>query len=82
MWSLTGSTEALEPPNTPYGPYPCKAITKIYWNQDTDGDTWTVFRDDLSLRQERLNKFLERRIPEKMKNFVPTSISSISCKKF
>ena len=55
MWSLTGSTEALEPPNTPYGPYPCKAITKIYWNQDTDGDTWTVFRDDLSLRQERIS---------------------------
>ena len=58
MWSLTGSTEALEPPNTPYGPYPCKAITKIYWNQDTDGDTWTVFRDDLSLRQERLKIFI------------------------
>ena len=25
MWSLTASsTEPMEPPNTPYGPYPCK----------------------------------------------------------
>ena len=33
----------MEPPNTPYGPYPCKAITKIFYNQDADGNTWTVF---------------------------------------
>ena len=33
----------MEPPNTPYGPYPCKAITKIFFNQDADGNTWTVF---------------------------------------
>ena len=40
---LSSFLEPLEPPNTPYGPYPCKAITKIFFNQDTDGNTWTVF---------------------------------------
>ena len=29
MWSLTASsTEPMEPPNTPYGPYPCKVRTE------------------------------------------------------
>ena len=31
VWSTQGSTEPLEPPNAPYGPYPCKAINKILW---------------------------------------------------
>ena len=70
MWSLTGSTEALEPPNTPYGPYPCKAITKIYWNQDTDGDTWTVFRDDLSLLQDRETKAVVLNLFGKLPNLM------------
>ena len=30
----TASEEPLEPPNTPYGPYPCKAINKIAWAHD------------------------------------------------
>ena len=45
MWSVEGaSTEPLEPPHTPYGPYPCKAISKIYWEADeAEGLNWTVF---------------------------------------
>jgi len=44
IWSADqgGSREPLEPPNTPYGPYPCKAITKIAW-ANNNGDSWTVF---------------------------------------
>ena len=34
VWSTQGNVEPLEPPNTPYGPYPCKAITKILWEHD------------------------------------------------
>ena len=33
-WSSTG-TDPLEPPNTPYGPYPCKAITHIHWAHES-----------------------------------------------
>ena len=29
IWSST-SPEPLEPPNTPYGPYPCKVSAKFY----------------------------------------------------
>lgn len=44
VWSAGqgGSAEPLEPPNTPYGPYPCKAITKIDWAHE-NGAAWTVF---------------------------------------
>jgi len=44
IWSADqgGSREPLEPPNTPYGPYPCKAINKISWAND-NGDSWMVF---------------------------------------
>ena len=42
VWSTQGSAEPLEPPNTPYGPYPCKAITKIEWAHE-NGTAWTVF---------------------------------------
>ena len=34
VWSTSGNGEPLEPPNTPYGPYPCKAIGKIMWAHD------------------------------------------------
>lgn len=33
-WSKEGSDEPLEPPNTPYGPFPCKAMNKILWAHD------------------------------------------------
>lgn len=43
IWSLD-QTEPMEPPNTPYGPYPCKAITKIYLQQEaSSGLQWTAF---------------------------------------
>ncbi len=47
VWSAEGnsgpeSAEPLEPPNTPYGPYPCKAIGKILWAHDS-GTSFTVF---------------------------------------
>ncbi len=32
IWS-TSKTAPLEPPSTPYGPYPCKAINKIFWSE-------------------------------------------------
>ena len=49
IWDpVTG--EQREPPSTPYGPYPCKAITKIYSKEvSTSGDdnsgaaTWCIF---------------------------------------
>lgn len=42
IWSKEGSDEPLEPPNTPYGPYPCKAMNKILWAHD-NGTAWLVF---------------------------------------
>lgn len=41
IWS-TASSEPMEPPNTPYGPYPCKAITKVL-SQTCNGATWMFF---------------------------------------
>jgi len=41
VWS-TSSSSQVEPPNTPYGPYPCKAITKVHTTVH-DGDTWCIF---------------------------------------
>lgn len=41
VWSAAtpgAVTEPLEPPNTPYGPYPCKAINKIKWAHDNGLD--------------------------------------------
>ena len=37
IWNSTAISdhpEPLEPPNAPYGPYPCKAINKIDWTGD------------------------------------------------
>ncbi|XP_059094982.1 lethal(2) giant larvae protein-like isoform X2 [Tigriopus californicus] len=42
IWSTQGNGEPLEPPNTPYGPYPCKSISKILWAHQ-NGSTWVVF---------------------------------------
>lgn len=47
VWdAATGSQ--LEPPNTPYGPYPCKAIGKFYGNSSSrggeeEGNAWRIF---------------------------------------
>jgi len=44
IWSADDEgVEPIEPPNTPYGPYPCKAISRIHWDQDQDGIQWTIF---------------------------------------
>ena len=46
IWSADadGDSQPVEPPNTPYGPYPCKAITKVAWaNESNGGDSWIVF---------------------------------------
>lgn len=41
VWDAeTGAQE--EPPNTPYGPYPCKSIIKFYGNGKGE-DTWRIF---------------------------------------
>ena len=42
IFSPQDSTECIEPPNNPYGPYPCKAFTKVVAfkskNEDSDED--------------------------------------------
>jgi len=44
VWD-TSNGEQVEPPNTPYGPYPCKAVSKIYSRGEEEGvqGTWCVF---------------------------------------
>ena len=41
LWSQD-STQCLEPPNNPYGPYPCKAFTKVLAFKDAATD-WMMF---------------------------------------
>ena len=40
IWD-TETGEQVEPPNTPYGPYPCKAIPAIY-SRELRGVGWQV----------------------------------------
>merc|ERR1719376_197780 len=42
LWSQD-STECTEPPNNPYGPYPCKAFTKVVAFADLDDTNWMLF---------------------------------------
>lgn len=32
LWDVSG-TEPKDQPTTPYGPFPCKAISKLLWRQ-------------------------------------------------
>ena len=41
MWDANTGSQ-VEPPNTPYGPYPCKSIVKFYGNGKTE-DSWRIF---------------------------------------
>ena len=41
VWDISSGTET-EPPTTPYGPYPCKPITKIYGSAQ-GSETWKIF---------------------------------------
>jgi lethal(2) giant larvae protein len=46
FWDANTGSQ-LEPPNTPYGPYPCKSIVKFYGSgggeQQGGGDSWRIF---------------------------------------
>ena len=35
--------EQREPPSTPYGPYPCKAINKIHTREAAEEGSWSIF---------------------------------------
>lgn len=41
LWDANTGSQ-VEPPNTPYGPYPCKSIVKFYGNGKTQ-DNWRIF---------------------------------------
>jgi lethal(2) giant larvae protein len=43
VWDANTGSQ-LEPPNTPYGPYPCKSIVKFYGSGGGEqGDSWRIF---------------------------------------
>ena len=42
VWSSTDSSKPEETPLPPYGPYPCKAITKVLWKAVKGGDDFTI----------------------------------------
>lgn len=44
-WEVAGasSDRPLKEPITPYGPFPCKAISKILTRTSVDGDELTIF---------------------------------------
>ncbi|XP_012861729.1 LLGL scribble cell polarity complex component 2 isoform X1 [Echinops telfairi] len=46
QWPVAGDTQQLEPlPScVPYGPFPCKAITKIFWLTTRKGLPFTIFQ--------------------------------------
>lgn len=35
FWDASIGSKPIEEPSTPYGPFPCKAITKLLWRQDS-----------------------------------------------
>ncbi|KAG8174350.1 hypothetical protein JTE90_005791, partial [Oedothorax gibbosus] len=43
VWSSTDSSKPEELPVPPYGPFPCKAITKVLWRAVKGGDDFTIF---------------------------------------
>ncbi|XP_071041650.1 lethal(2) giant larvae protein homolog 1 isoform X2 [Parasteatoda tepidariorum] len=43
VWSSSDASKPEESPATPYGPFPCKAITKIIWRAVKGGDDFTIF---------------------------------------
>lgn len=43
VWSATDPSKPEEAPCTPYGPFPCKGITKILWKAVKGGDDFTIF---------------------------------------
>ncbi|GFR33149.1 lethal(2) giant larvae protein homolog 1 [Trichonephila clavata] len=43
VWSSTDSSKPEEAPVPPYGPFPCKAITKVLWRSVKGGEDFTIF---------------------------------------
>ncbi|KFM68057.1 Lethal(2) giant larvae protein-like protein, partial [Stegodyphus mimosarum] len=43
IWSSADSTKPEESPAPPYGPFPCKPITKVLWRAVKGGDDFTIF---------------------------------------
>ncbi|GIX73484.1 lethal(2) giant larvae protein homolog 1 [Caerostris extrusa] len=43
VWSSTDSSKPEEAPVPPYGPFPCKAISKVLWRSVKGGDDFTIF---------------------------------------
>ncbi|GBM95723.1 Lethal(2) giant larvae 1 [Araneus ventricosus] len=43
VWSSTDSSKPQEAPVPPYGPFPCKAISKVLWRSVKGGDDFTIF---------------------------------------
>ncbi|XP_053517192.1 LLGL scribble cell polarity complex component 2 isoform X3 [Artibeus jamaicensis] len=46
QWAVSADTQQLEPMRScvPYGPFPCKAITKIFWLTTKQGLPFTIFQ--------------------------------------
>ncbi|XP_006886435.1 PREDICTED: lethal(2) giant larvae protein homolog 2 [Elephantulus edwardii] len=46
QWPVSGDAQQLEPLSNcvPYGPFPCKAITKIFWLTTKKGLPFTIFQ--------------------------------------
>lgn len=54
-WEVGGgaSDRPLKEPITPYGPYPCKAITKILNRTSVAGEEITIYAGERSYSKER-----------------------------
>ncbi|XP_047613234.1 LLGL scribble cell polarity complex component 2 isoform X5 [Phacochoerus africanus] len=46
QWPVSGDSQQPEPLHScvPYGPFPCKAITKIFWLTTRQGSTFAIFQ--------------------------------------
>lgn len=46
QWLVSTDAQSLEPVQScmPYGPFPCKAITKIFWLTSKQGSPFTIFQ--------------------------------------
>lgn len=43
IWNLSDTSKPSQAPNTPYGPFPCKAIKKILWKSAKAEDDYIIF---------------------------------------
>ncbi|CAG2163640.1 unnamed protein product, partial [Oppiella nova] len=43
VWKATDSLHTAEQPKTPYGPFPCKSISKIIWKTVQNSDDFIIF---------------------------------------